>query len=69
MLENQRVSRAFPTTERTHQAAVTAEIRAIASAIRRIGRGRGASPEAILIEKCDAAERLFALASRLEATR
>lgn len=48
---------------------VVAELRAIASAIRRIGRGRCATPEAILIEKHEAAERLLALASRMEAAK
>ncbi|MFG1179939.1 MULTISPECIES: hypothetical protein [Xanthobacter] len=48
---------------------LAAEARAIASAVRRIGRGRGASPESMLIQKHDAADRLLALASRLEVAR
>ncbi len=39
---------------------------AIAAAVRRIGRRRGASPETILIDKYDAADRLLALAARME---
>lgn len=42
------------------------EARSIAAAVRRIGRGRGSSPEAALIEKHEAADRLFALAARME---
>jgi len=51
------------------QLAMAEELREIARAVRRIGRGRCASPEAILIEKLEAAERLFALAARLEVAR
>lgn len=67
MLENQRVNRAFPTTgEHAGSAAIAEEVRAIATAVRRIGRGRGASPETILIEKHTAADRLIALAAQVE---
>lgn len=42
------------------------EVRDIAAAVRLIGRGRVASPEAMLIEKHEAADRLLALAARME---
>lgn len=70
MLENQRVSYAFPTPAGdAHSRGLAEEVRAIAADVRRIGRGRSTSPEAILIDKHEAADRLLALASRMDATR
>lgn len=66
-MKNQRLIRAFPTTEeRACAPSLAEEVRAIATAVRGIGRGRGASPEAMLIEKHEAADRLLALAVRME---
>lgn len=67
-MENQRLIRAFPTAERSSvTSALADEARSIAATVRRIGRGRGASPEAMLIEKHEAADRLLALAAQMEA--
>ena len=44
----------------------SAELRQVARAVRTIGSGPCTSPEAILIAKHEAAERLFKLADRLE---
>jgi hypothetical protein len=37
--------------------------------VRRIGTGRGANPETILIDKHEAADRILALAKRAEGSR
>jgi hypothetical protein len=42
------------------------ELRAVARDVRNIGRGRCRSPESWMIDKQEAAERLFDLARRLE---
>lgn len=70
MLVNQRVIRDFPTDGGGQRMpSLAEEVRSIAHEIRRIGRGRDASPETILIDKQEAAERLLVLASRMEAER
>jgi len=45
---------------------VAGELRALAQNVRRIGSGRGATPESLLIDKHEAADRLVALASEIE---
>jgi len=42
------------------------ELREIASEVRRIGSRRGATPESLLIDKHEAADRLVALAREIE---
>lgn len=41
------------------------ELSALASDVRRIGTGRGANPETILVDKHQAADRIAALARRI----
>jgi hypothetical protein len=48
---------------------IASELKDIAVQIRRIGSARAANPETILIDKQEAAERLTALALKLEAAR
>jgi len=48
-------------------ASIPDQIRSVARDVRAIGNGRNRDPESILIDKHDAAERLFDLARKIEA--
>jgi hypothetical protein len=59
----------LPEPSRQAPLAVADELRELAAAVRRIGCGRSTTPESILIEKQEAANRLAALAATIDIER